>query len=72
MKVWQIKVVVRNKYPYVNDTYEEIIREYYDTEQKAHKRFMDIMNLPSMFGGETISIEMKEIKKVKEVIFNGK
>lgn len=72
MKVWQIKIIVRNSYPYTNDTYDEIIREYYEKEQQAHERFMEIMATPFMFGGEVRELSMKEIKKIKEVVLNGK
>lgn len=67
MKMWQIKIIVRNKYPYTNDTYDEIIREYYDTYQEASDRMNFILFNPYMFGGETVSIELKEIKVIRKV-----
>ncbi len=64
MKKWQIKIIVRNKYPYTNDTYDEIIREFFDNIEEANKRFNYILLNNYMFDGELT--EIITIRKVEK------
>ncbi len=67
MKKWQIKIVVRNKYPYTNDTYDEIIREFFDNIEEANKRFNYILLNNYMFDGEIVGMELTEIISIRKV-----
>ncbi len=72
MKKWQIKIIVRNKYPYTNDTYDEIIREFFDNIEEANKRFNFILLNNYMFDGEIVGMELTEIISIRKVEKDGK
>lgn len=72
MKKWQIKIIVRNKYPYTNDTYDEIIREFFDNVEEANKRFNYILLNNYMLDGEIVGMELAEIISIKKVEKDGK
>ena len=72
MKKWQIKIIVRNKYPYTNDTYDEIIREFFDNIEEANKRFNYILLNNYMFDGEIVGMELTEIISIRKVEKDGK
>lgn len=67
MKKWQIKIIVRNKYPYTSDTYDETIREFFDNVEEANKRFNFILLNNYMFDGEIVGMELTEIISIKKV-----
>lgn len=69
MKKWQVKIKIKHNYPFTSDTYTETIAEYYNTEEKAHKRFMEVVLNNYMFDGEVEEITMKEIKLIRKVEF---
>ena len=71
MKKWQIKIIVRNKYPYTNDTYDEIIREFFDNIEEANKRFNYILLNNYMFDGEIVGMELTEIITIRKVEKDG-
>ncbi len=72
MKKWQIKIIVRNKYPYTSNTYDEIIREFFDNIEEANKRFNYILLNNYMFDGEIVGMELTEIISIRKVEKDGK